>query len=292
MDLESRKRVEKNKTAMNLPSPATPICPTRKAAGFTLIELLVVIAILGVLLALLSGALIRAKWAAQRVACMNTLKQWGTGVHLYAAQSDDELPRESAVDGINSWELTAAPTNHDVWYNGVAETIGVPTMSQYAQTPSSQQSFYSQARIFHCPSARFSPISATYPNFSIAFNSKLMRDFEKTNPGPPTSLGGDQGLRLCEVKVPDRTALFLDNGVPGEARLCAFQALYNGQPKGDASVFPGRHSGGGNIVFVDGHVAWLTGKEVVEMDPTSVFRGRGIFPPKEVVWRHDPGLVP
>ena len=263
----------------------------RERKAFTLIELLVVIAILGVLLGLISGALIRAKWAAQRVACMHTLKQWGTGVHLYAAQSDDELPRESAVDGINSWELTALASNHDVWYNAVAETMGVPTMSQYAQTPSSQQSFYSQARIFHCPSARFSPISATYPNFSIAFNSKLMRDFEKT-PGPTSSLGGNKGLRLCEVKAPDRTALFLDNGVPGEVRLCAFQAPYSGQPKGDASVFPGRHIGGGNILFVDGHVVWLKGKEVVEMNPTSVFRGRGIFPPTEVVWRHDPGLVP
>ena len=260
--------------------------------GFTLVELLVVIGVVGVLFGLISGALIRAKWAAHRVACMNTLKQWGTGVYLYAAQSDDELPRESAMDGINSWELTALPSNNDVWYNAVAETMGVPTMAHYAQTPSSQQSFYSEAKIFHCPSARFSPIAATYPNFSLAINSKLMRDFERGTPGPTSSFGGEKGLRLSEVKAPERTALFLDNGVPGEPRLCSFQAPYTGQPKGDASVFPGRHSGRGNILFVDGHVATLMGKEVVEMSPSSIFRGGGIFPPVEVVWRHDPALVP
>jgi len=164
-------------------------------------------------------------------------------------------------------------------------------MAQYAQTPSSQQTFYSNGKIFHCPSARFSAIAATYPNFSIAINSKLMPDFE-TTPGPPTRVPGEKGIRLCEVKAPDRTALFLDNGVPGEARLCSFQAPYSGQPKGDASVFPGRHDGRGNILFVDGHVVTLKGTEVVEMSPTSIFRGRGIFPPKEVVWRHDPALVP
>jgi len=263
----------------------------RKVSGFTLVELLVVIGILAVLLALLSGALIRAKGAAKRVACMNNLKQWGIGVHTYAAESEDELPRESALDGINSWELTGAASSSDVWYNAVAQTMGVPTMAHYAQTPSSQQTFYTDAKIFHCPSAHFSAIAATYPNFSIAINSKLMRDFEAT-PGPPTGFGDEQGLRLSEITSPERTALFLDNGLPGETRLCPFQAPYTGQPKADASVFPGRHEDRGNIAFVDGHVATLPGKEVVEMDPSSVFCGRAIFPPKEVVWRHDPALVP
>ena len=47
-----------------------------------------------------------------------------------------------------------------------------------------------------------------------------------------------------------------------------------------------------NILFVTGHVLTMAGKDVVEMDPASVFRGRAIFPPTEVVWSHDPALVP
>ena len=62
-----------------------------------------------------------------------------------------------------------------------------------------------------------------------------------------------------------------------------------GAPAGE---FPGRHNGAGNILFVTGQVLTMAGKDVVEMDPASVFRGRAIFPPTEVVWCHDPALVP
>src|SRR5262249_33691872 len=166
----------------------------------------------------------------------------------------DQLAREAAVDGINTWEMTGYSTNADVWYNAVAHTAGITTMAQYAQTPSSQQDFYVSGKIFHCPSVRFSPVAATYPNFSLAMNSKLMRDFERVEPTQP-SASTSTGCKIAEIKVPARTALFLDNGVPGENRFCAFQAPYTGEPKGFASQFPGRHKGGGNIVFVDMHVS-------------------------------------
>src|SRR4051812_18871035 len=145
--------------------------PTRGGrSGFTLVELLVVTAILGILFALIVGSLAGAKIAARRVACISNLKQWGCAAHLYAAENDDQLPREAAIDGINPWEMTALPTNNDVWYNALASTADIPTMARYAQTPSSQQDFYANGKIFHCPAARFSPVAATYPNFSLAIN--------------------------------------------------------------------------------------------------------------------------
>jgi prepilin-type N-terminal cleavage/methylation domain-containing protein len=259
-------------------------------SAFTLLEVLVVIAIIVILAALMLGSVTRAKMAAQRLACMNNLKQWGCAAHLYAHDNDDALPREAAVDGINTWEMTGLSTNRDVWYNALAETAGVPPMAHYAQTPSSQQDFYSARTIFHCPRARFSAVAATYPNFSLAINSKLMRDFEDRV--EPSSLVDSWGRKLGEIKVPDRTALFLDNGIPGEERLCPFQLAYIGEPKAFASEFPGRHNGAGNILFVAGHVLTMPGRDVVEMDPNSAFRGRAIFPPTEVIWRHDPALVP
>ena len=167
-------------------------------------------------------------------------------------------------------------------------------MAHYAQTPSSQQDFYAAGKIFHCPRARFSAVAATYPNFSLAINSKLMRDFEdRTEPSPfPASVFGSWGCKLGGIKEPERTALFLDNGIPDEEKLCAFQLTYAGEPKACASQFSGRHSGAGNILFVAGHVLTMRGKDVVEMDPNSVFRGRAIFPPTEVIWCQDPALVP
>ena len=267
-----------------------PCQRSRRTSAFTLLELLAVTAILAILAALILGAVARGKMAAHRIACMNNLQQWAQAAHLYAGDNDDSLPRESAVDGINTWEMTAASTNNDVWYNALPETIGVMSMAQYAQTPSSQQDFYSAAKLFHCPKARFSDIAATYPNFSLAINSKLMRDYESTE--PTSSTVGGKGRRLAEVTVPDRTALFLDNGIPGEPRLCSFQAPYTGQPKAFASQFPGRHNQRGNIAFIDGHVSTLSGDQVVEMNPASAFRGRAIYPAGEVIWRHDPALVP
>jgi prepilin-type N-terminal cleavage/methylation domain-containing protein len=59
--------------------------------GFTLIELLVVIAIIAILAALLLPALSSAKERAQRIRCVNNLRQIAVATTMYAMESSDKL---------------------------------------------------------------------------------------------------------------------------------------------------------------------------------------------------------
>jgi prepilin-type N-terminal cleavage/methylation domain-containing protein len=64
--------------------------PTRRA--FSILELLVVIAIIAILLALVGTALSGGKERGRRAACVNNLRQFNLGLHLYAGDQEEWLP--------------------------------------------------------------------------------------------------------------------------------------------------------------------------------------------------------
>jgi prepilin-type N-terminal cleavage/methylation domain-containing protein/prepilin-type processing-associated H-X9-DG protein len=137
--------------------------------GFTLIELLVVIAIIAILAAMLLPALAKAKQKAQAIKCLNNLRQWGLGFHMYCDDNRDVVPEEGSVGyPITDPGAPGAAGHSDnldyAWYNCVGPTISQPTLvSLYT---SKNGPLPGSATIFSCP-------SAPAPNLNNGFSSPL-----------------------------------------------------------------------------------------------------------------------
>ena len=127
---------------------------TQKKA-FTLIELLVVIAIIAILAAMLLPALAAAKKKAQKIACVNNVKQLGLSYKIWAGDNEDRYPnlKSAATGGAQDY----------VQYSAVAAVKGLNpsmvfmVMSNELSTP----------KVTYCPSDSYHSTPPT--NFNNSY---------------------------------------------------------------------------------------------------------------------------
>lgn len=162
-----------------------------KRNGFTLIELLVVIAIIAILAAMLLPALNAAKAKAQKISCLNNLKQMGVALFIYAGDYSDNTPTA---------EYTYSPTDDNCFHTYDLDTsTGTADNTVPFATPINHGLYYTtkiipSAKSYYCPGMNTAnPTQLKYAFESYSHNNPWPSYCQAT---PPGFTGATWGARL------------------------------------------------------------------------------------------------
>jgi prepilin-type N-terminal cleavage/methylation domain-containing protein/prepilin-type processing-associated H-X9-DG protein len=229
------------------------------ATGFTLIELLVVIAIIAILAAILFPVFASAREKARQTACLNNMKQLGTGLSIYLGDYDDTYPMVRLAD-----EKHATPRVDWNTYAGSSWNWKRALLAGYVKS----------VQAFLCPSNDYawevSDQTTTSASKGDESNSFYEPYGKKVGPQIPISYGlnglcfhegiptlwgeENRGRDAAELKSPAELVFIAESraGHPDVHPGWLTNTLPGDKSKGHMQT----HNHGGNFVMADTHAKW------------------------------------
>jgi prepilin-type N-terminal cleavage/methylation domain-containing protein/prepilin-type processing-associated H-X9-DG protein len=207
---------------------------TRRAAhrsAFTLIELLVVIGIIAVLVALLIPVVKTAREQAKNVNCASNLRQVGLSMMNYAAANDGALPSTPIPAGVWMWDVSVPVSRMLVAY-GASEDV------------------------FFCPLVWDRQARDELWNFNAAY--RVTGYFWLYHRPPGSALPALTLPKLYKTMMTDTANSAEDTELGVDATLSQNGSFINvtGTFNHTSSHVRGSLPLGGNVIYMDGHVAW------------------------------------